>query len=49
MIKYLEQLAELYWYKFSGLIVFLVIFALVALVLLARSFLGTLEPSSQHK
>ncbi|THH26724.1 hypothetical protein EUX98_g7457 [Antrodiella citrinella] len=49
MIKYLEQLGELYWYKFSSLLVVLVVFIFVILVLLARSFLGSLEPASQHK
>ncbi|KAH8103386.1 nucleotide-diphospho-sugar transferase [Cristinia sonorae] len=49
MIKYLEQLAELYWYKFSGLLVVLFIFLVVVLVLLARSFLGALDSSQQHK
>lgn len=49
MIKYLEQLAELYWYKFSGFLVFLAVLVLVALVLLFRAFMGSLEPGSQHK
>ncbi|KAI0071601.1 hypothetical protein K474DRAFT_1668834 [Panus rudis PR-1116 ss-1] len=49
MIKYLEQLAELYWYKFSSLIIFFAVVLFVALVLFARTVLGTLSPSSQHK
>ncbi|TCD69308.1 dolichol-P-mannose synthesis [Steccherinum ochraceum] len=39
MIKYLEQLAELYWYKFSFLIVIFVIVAVIALIWVAQSFL----------
>ena len=49
MIKYLEQLAELYWYKFSGLLIFLVIFLLVAFVMLVRMVLGNPSPESQYK
>ncbi|CAL1710899.1 unnamed protein product [Somion occarium] len=49
MIKYLEQLAELYWYKFSTLIIFAGILFIVALLLFARSALGALSPASQAK
>lgn len=49
MIKYLEQLAELYWYRFSGLLIFLVIFLLVAFFVLVRAWLGPPSPISQHK
>ena len=49
MIKYLEQLAELYWYRFSGLLIFLVVFLLVAFFVLVRAWLGSPDPTSQHK
>lgn len=49
MIKYLEQLAELYWYKFSGLLIFLFIFLFVAFFVLLRTWLGTPPPDAQHK
>ena len=49
MIKYLEQLAELYWYKFSSLNVFLLIFIVVALLVFARSLMDGLPPAAQHK
>lgn len=49
MVKYLEQLAELYWYKYSALVIFLVFLLFVALVLLMRAWTGTLSPDSQFK
>ncbi|KAK7692083.1 dolichol-P-mannose synthesis [Cerrena zonata] len=49
MIKYLEQLAELYWYKFSALLVIALVFVFVALLLFARSVMGALSPTSQAK
>ncbi|KAI0782719.1 nucleotide-diphospho-sugar transferase [Abortiporus biennis] len=49
MIKYLEQLAELYWYKYSALLVFFIIIVVVTLLVLARSAMGSLSPESQHK
>ena len=49
MIKYLEQLAELYWYKFSALLIFILVILVVALLLFARSVMGALSPSSQAK
>ncbi|KAH9849371.1 nucleotide-diphospho-sugar transferase [Lenzites betulinus] len=52
MIRYLEQLGELYWYRFSGLIIFLSILLFVLFVLLARAFLGAyggLEGKAQSK
>ncbi len=52
MIRYLEQLAELYWYSFSSLIVFAAILLFVVFVLLARSVLssyGGLDGTAQIK
>ncbi|EKM53252.1 glycosyltransferase family 2 protein [Phanerochaete carnosa HHB-10118-sp] len=49
MIKYLEQLAELYWYKFSSLLVFLVIFLIVAFFVLVRTWFGSPSLDSQQK
>lgn len=49
MIKYLEQLAELYWYKFSALIIFLVIFLVVAFFVLVRTWLGSPSPDSKQR
>ncbi|KAI0653937.1 nucleotide-diphospho-sugar transferase [Cubamyces menziesii] len=52
MIRYLEQLAELYWYRFSGLIVFAALLLFVAFVLLARAMLssyGGLDGKAQSK
>ena len=49
MIKYLEQLAELYWYKFRALVAFLIVFFVFAFLFLIRAWLGTPSPASQHK
>lgn len=52
MIRYLEQLAELYWYSFSSLIIFAAILLFVVFVLLARSVLssyGGLDGKAQSK
>ncbi|KAJ3486636.1 hypothetical protein NLI96_g4088 [Meripilus lineatus] len=49
MIKYLEQLAELYWYKFSALVVFLLVLFVVVLLIFARSLMSDLPPAAQHK
>ena len=52
MIRYLEQLAELYWYRFSALLVFAAILFFVIFVLLARSLLssyGGLDGKAQSK
>lgn len=49
MIKYLEQLAELYWYRFSALLVFLLVFFVVLLLIFARSLMDALPPTAQHK
>ena len=40
MVKYLEQLAELYWYKFSAMLVFLALFLLIGFVLLLQMWFG---------
>ena len=37
MIKYLEQLAELYWFRFRNLIIVLAVLSIVVLLLLLRS------------
>ena len=37
MLRYLEQLAELYWFRFSSLIIVFAILAVVFLLLLLRS------------
>lgn len=49
MVKYLEQLAELYWYKFSGLLMFLAFALFIAFILLVRMWFGTPNPESQFK
>lgn len=49
MVKYLEQLLELYWYKFSAALVFFVVLALVAFFVLLRAWFGAPAPGSQHK
>lgn len=52
MIRYLEQLAELYWYRFSSVIVFLGILAFVVFVLLAKALVasyGGLDSRAQSK
>ena len=52
MIRYLEQLAELYWYRFSGLIVFLAILCFVLFILMAKALLttyGGLDSKAQSK
>lgn len=49
MIKYLEQLAELYWYKFSALLIFAFVLLFIVLLLFARSAMGALSPSAQAK
>jgi dolichol-phosphate mannosyltransferase len=49
MIKYLEQLAELYWYKFSGLLIFLAIFLFIAFLVLLRTQFGAPSPEAQYK
>ncbi|KAI0714034.1 nucleotide-diphospho-sugar transferase [Cerioporus squamosus] len=52
ILRYLEQLAELYWYRFSGVIVFLVILFFVLFVLVARALLssyGGLDSKAQNK
>ena len=52
MIRYLEQLAELYWYRFSGLLIFLAIFLFVLFVFFAQTLLswyGGLDEKSQSK
>ncbi|PSR73123.1 hypothetical protein EW026_g5224 [Hermanssonia centrifuga] len=49
MIKYLEQLAELYWYKFSALVVFIIFFLFIAFFLLLRTWFGSLSPDAQNK
>lgn len=50
MIKYLEQLAELYWFKYSGLVVFfMIIFVVFVLFLFQTFFFGESAPSiPQH-
>ncbi|TBU45454.1 nucleotide-diphospho-sugar transferase [Dichomitus squalens] len=40
MIRYLEQLAELYWYRHSGLVIFLAIFLFVLFVFFAQTLLS---------
>lgn len=37
MLRYLEQLAELYWFRFRSLIIVLAILAAVVLLLLLRA------------
>ena len=52
IMRYLEQLAELYWYRFSGVIVFLVILLFVLFVLIARALVssyGGLDSKAQSK
>jgi len=49
MIKYLEQLAELYWYKFSSLLIVLIIFILVAFFVLLRTWFGSPSLDSKQK
>ena len=52
MLRYLEQLAELYWYRFSGLLIFLAIFLFVLFVFFAQTLLswyGGLDEKSQSK
>ncbi|KAI0646302.1 nucleotide-diphospho-sugar transferase [Trametes meyenii] len=52
MLRYLEQLAELYWYRFSGLIVFAALLLFVAFVLFARWILtsgGGLDGKAQSR
>ena len=52
IVRYLEQLAELYWYRFSGLIIFAAILFFVLFVLFARALLssyGGLDNKVQHK
>ena len=49
MVKYLEQLGELYWYKFSGVLIFLAFFLFIAFVMLLRWWVGTPSPESQYK
>lgn len=40
MVKYLEQLVELYWYKFAGLILFLFFFLFFVGLVFLRAWLG---------
>lgn len=40
MIRYLEQLAELYWFRFSALLVILAIFLFVMFVWFAQTLLS---------
>ncbi|KAI0777678.1 nucleotide-diphospho-sugar transferase [Trametes elegans] len=52
IVRYLEQLAELYWYRFSGLIIFAAILVFVLFVLFARALLsshGGLDNKVQQK
>lgn len=49
MVRYLEQLAELYWYKFSAALLFLAFFLFVAVVMLLRMVFGSPAPESQFK
>ncbi|RPD62203.1 hypothetical protein L226DRAFT_504592 [Lentinus tigrinus ALCF2SS1-7] len=52
ILRYLEQLAELYWYRFSAIIVFLVILFFILFVLMARALLssyGGLDSKAQSK
>ncbi len=52
ILRYLEQLGELYWYRFSGVIVFLVILFFIIFVLMARALLssfGGLDSNAQSK
>ncbi|GJE92443.1 dolichyl-phosphate beta-D-mannosyltransferase (GT2) [Phanerochaete sordida] len=49
MIKYLEQLAELYWYKFSSLVVVLAIIFVVLLFLLLRTWFGAVSPDAKQR
>ena len=48
MIKYLEQLAELYWYRYSGLLIFLILFLFIAFFVLLRTWFGALPPDSKY-
>ena len=48
MIKYLEQLSELYWYKFSGLLIFLALVVLIAFVLLLQMWVGGGDSTGMH-
>lgn len=49
MIKYLEQLVELYWYKYSILLIFLFVFVVFAFLFFLRAWLGSPPANAQHK
>ena len=42
MVRYLEQLAELYWWRFSGLVIIFGILAFVLFILMAQTMLNWL-------
>ena len=42
MVRYLEQLAELYWWRFSGLVIIFGILAFVLFILMAQTILNWL-------
>lgn len=49
MIKYLEQLGELYWYRFSTLVVLFIVLFFFMFIMLARSIFGTPSPAVQDR
>jgi dolichol-phosphate mannosyltransferase len=48
MIKYLEQLVELYWYKFSVLVVLAILFVIIAFLYLVQTWLGSPSTGSDR-
>ena len=49
MIKYLEQLAELYWHKFSVLVVVFVLLAVIFFLYLVQTWLGSPSTAVDHR
>lgn len=49
MIKYLEQLAELYWHKFSILVVVFVLLAVIFFLYLVQTWLGSPSIPVDHR
>ncbi|KAH9950767.1 nucleotide-diphospho-sugar transferase [Amylocystis lapponica] len=49
MLRYLEQLAELYWFKYSGALVFAMLLLFILMVLVLRWMWGMLEPDPMEK
>ncbi|KAI0087220.1 nucleotide-diphospho-sugar transferase [Irpex rosettiformis] len=49
MVKYLEQLAELYWHKFSILVVIFVLLVVIGFLYLVQTWLGSPSTPANHR